>query len=92
MNLGISTDPVRQPMQGGPFYVIEKGVPIPPPTKRGRPSSVSSEVWAFMEVGDSALFPTQVRVRAAMLWGALNGRRFRQVKVPRVGWRVWRTA
>lgn len=87
-----ATEQGPQPMRGGPFYMIEKGVPIPPPEARGRPPGrTPAGVWASMEVGDSALFPSQAKVRVALLWGALHGRRFRQLKV-RGGWRVWRVA
>lgn len=78
--------------EAGQFYQIEKGVPMPPPESRGRPPGrTPAGVWAFMEVGDSALFPNQGAVRAALWWGHWNGVKFRQLKT-RGGWRVWRTA
>lgn len=75
-------------------YVIESGVPIPPPMKppgtRGRPQSELTLVLDRMEVGQSVLLTdaddyTKVRGRFV----TMKPRHFVSRK-SRAGWRIWR--
>lgn len=78
-------------MSAEPFYMIEKGVPMPRPSWKRHGGTKRTARWASMEVGDSILLPSRESVQPAFQWGYRNGVTFTQRKV-RGGWRLWRTA
>lgn len=84
-------------MQG---YVIETGIPLPPPRKRMVPSPRGARTpWTkaidALEVGQSVL-TTEAKEHIAALQFVIRGvaqsKEFAIRKVPGEGWRVWRTA
>lgn len=73
-------------------YVIEKGVPTPPPRHHG--SGTIKYPFHEMEVGDSFHAPAEEAKRARLAatgWGKRNGRKFVGRKNGD-GIRIWRIA
>ena len=75
----------------GRLIEVEDSVPVP--VGFGRPRTAVGDVAAKMQVGQSVLFDNErdaERFRHCIRWyhgsGSVSIR-----KVPRVGWRVWRT-
>ena len=73
----------------GRFIEVEDTVPVP----FGRPRTAVGDVAAKMQVGESVLFDNDrdaLRFKDCIRW--YHGNQSVSVrKVPRVGWRVWRT-
>ena len=65
---------------------VQKHIPIPDLTIRGRPASHD---WSVLDVGDSVIVPAARIARRGKEWAVRNGRKFIARKTPS-GWRVWR--
>ncbi len=83
-------------MVAGMTFVVESGIPLPPPragSKGGRrPRSPVSIAVSALEPGQSILFTEEADwLRMRGLWHVFGPGRLASRKM-RDGWRVWRTA
>lgn len=83
-------------------FVIEKGIPLPPPTVNnplGRKARSAKWPWQFMDVGDSFVVPEEMEARcksSASMYGKAAEkrgfkRRFTVRRQPDGSYRAWRT-